>query len=164
MSTQTRLQRLEALEAIRALKARYLAACDAKDPETMRACFADGRVAIDYGPVGNFDNADALVDVFRQIGCHEHMVEMHHGVHPRIEIVDDTHARGQWGLHYQLINTQDMTLTQLAGGYDDEYGGFDGEWKITATRFTVHSCLVLQLGEDALRRLHAGRRPPGPEI
>ena len=87
-----RLHRLEAAEAIRNLKARYLAACDRKDPATMRACFADGTVEIDYGAVGCFDNADALVALYTQMACHDHMVELHHGSNPQISVTAEDAA------------------------------------------------------------------------
>lgn len=157
-----RLGWIEDREAIRALKSRYLAACDAKDPAAMRACFADGPVHIDYGVVGCFDSADALVEVFRAVGCHPHMVEMHHGMNPQVERLGPDRASGHWGLHYQLINTQDNTLTQLGAHYDDVYERRAGEWKIVSTRCVVTSTLVLQLGEDAIRRVFAGN-PSLPE-
>ena len=159
--TADRLARLEAREAIRDLKSRYFAACDAKDPAGMRACFADGPVRIDYGRVGTFDRADALVEVYRQMACHPHMVEMHHGANPQIEVLDGERARGTWSLHYQLINTAEHTLTQLGGHYEDEYRLTAGGWKIVATTFTPTSTLVLQLGEVATKLVFAGRAPPG---
>lgn len=151
-----RVQALEDLERIRELKSRYLAACDAKDPAGMRACFVDGPVRIDYGVVGSFERADALVDIFRAIGCHPHMVEMHHGVNPQIQLVETDRATGTWGLHYQLINTREHTLTQLGASYEDEYRRTPAGWKISATRCVVNSTLVLQLGDDGLRRVFAG--------
>lgn len=154
---QARLERLEDLDAIRDLKARYFAACDGKDPAGMRACFVDGEVAIDYGVIGCFDRADALVAVFTQMACHPHMVEMHHGVNPRIEITGADTARGEWGLHYQLINTRESTLTQLGARYEDEYRRTVQGWKIRATRCVVDSTLVLALGDTALRALVTGR-------
>lgn len=157
-----RLQWLEDREAIRALKSRYFAVCDAKDPAGMRACFADGPVHIDYGVVGTFDNADALVAVFRAVGCHPHMVEMHHGVNPQIARLGPDRASGHWGLHYQLINTNEHTLTQLGAYYEDVYERRGGEWKIVSTRCVVTSTLVLQLGEDGVRRLFAGNAIPVP--
>lgn len=156
-SLQARLERLEDLDAIRELKARYFAACDGKDPAGMRACFCDGEVAIDYGVIGCFDRADALVAVFTQMACHPHMVEMHHGVNPRIEITGADTARGEWGLHYQLINTRESTLTQLGARYEDEYRRTAQGWKIRATRCVVDSTLVLALGDTALRALVTGR-------
>jgi len=157
---EARLQALEDAEAIRTLKARYLFSCDRKDTAGMRACFADGTVKIDYGVIGTFDTADALVKVFAEIGCHDHMVEMHHGANPQIEVLDATHARGTWSLQYGLINTQAGTVTQLGGYYEDEYEKIEGRWKITVTRFVATSTLVLQLGADAVQSLFAGRQPP----
>lgn len=158
-SLEQRLLALEEREAIRELKARYLAACDGKDPAAMRACFADGEVAIDYGVIGCFNRADALVEIFTQLGCHPHMVEMHHGVNPQIELLTATHAKGSWGLHYQLINTAENTLTQLGASYADEYRKTDAGWRISATRCVVHSTLVLQLAPDAVKALVLGRMP-----
>ncbi|SFF26670.1 SnoaL-like domain-containing protein [Fontimonas thermophila] len=155
-----RLQALEDIEAIRTLKARYLFCCDRKDPQGMRACFADGPVEIDYGVVGRFETADALVQVFVEIGCRDHMVEMHHGANPQIELLGPDHARGIWSLHYFLINTQERSLTQLGGYYEDEYRRIAGAWKITKTRFVATSTLVLDIASPAAKALFAGRAPP----
>ena len=157
-----RLQKLEDADAIRALKSRYFAACDAKDTAGMRGCFADGKVHIDYGVIGTFDNADALVKIFREIGCHDYMVEMHHGVNPQVEVLDAGRARGSWGLHYFLINTRDHTLTQLGGTYADEYQKTPAGWKISSTQFTATSTLALSIGEGVAKALFAGRSPPPP--
>ena len=151
-----RLARLEAIQNIQALKARYLAACDAKDSTSFRACFADGQVAIDYGAVGQFDNADALTEIFSQMACHPHMLEWHHASNPQIELLTETEAKGSWSLHYQLINSQDNTLTQLGGEYEDEYRLTDTGWKISATRFAPRTTLSLKLDEDAVKTLMAG--------
>lgn len=159
---QQRIQRLEDLEAIRQLKARYLWCCDRKDPQGMRACFADGPVQIDYGAVGSFDRADALVKVFTDIACHPHMVELHHGMNPQIEILDGSRARGTWSLHYFLVNTETQGLTQLAGYYEDEYRKDGGAWKISRTRFVPTSTLALDVSAGAVKALFAGRAPPAP--
>ena len=160
LSLADRLLLLEDREAIRELKSRYLAACDAKDPAGMRSCFVDGPVHIDFGAIGTFDRADALVEVFKAIGCHPHMVEMHHGVNPVIDHTGPDRARGHWGLHYQLINTKENSLTQLGAYYDDEYVRVGGAWKIEKTRCVITSTLVLQLGEEGVKRLFAGNAPP----
>jgi hypothetical protein len=141
-----RLRALEDLEAIRRLKARYFLACDRKDPAAMRDCFCSGEVLIDYGPVGTFGRREQLVEVFERLACHAHIVEMHHGANPCIEIVDAQRARGTWALHYQQIDTQAQRLTQLGGLYDDAYRkDDDGAWRIERTRFVVGSTLVLDL-------------------
>ncbi len=159
---EQRLRKLEDADAIRAMKARYFFCCDRKDPKGMRACFADGKVHIDYGALGTFDNADAVVKIFTDIGCHDHMVEMHHGMNPQIDVLDEMHARGKWSLHYFLINTQAKSLTQLAGYYEDEYRKINGHWKISATKFVPTSTLAMDLSEVTPKTLFAGRTPPAP--
>jgi hypothetical protein len=157
---EKRLRRLEDIEEIRALKSRYFYCCDRKDPQGMRACFKDGPVYIDYGAVGKFDKADDLVKVFTALGCHDHMVEMHHGMNPQIELLEATRARGTWKLHYFLINTKDKNVTQLGGYYEDEYQVQKGAWKISRTQFVVTSTLAMDIGEGLAKVLFAGRAPP----
>lgn len=156
---EQRVRVLEAIEEIRALKSRYFHCCDRKDPKGVRRCFADGAVYIDYGAVGKFDSADALVKVFTDLACHDHMVEMHHGVNPQIELVDSSRALGKWKLHYQLVNTKENTLTQMAGFYEDEYKVSDGVWRISRTRFVATQSVVMKLGEDGIKTVFAGRPP-----
>lgn len=152
-----RMNRLEASLQIQALKARYLQACDNKDCDGFRACFVDGPVAIDYGPVGQFEDADALVAVFVQVACHPHMLEWHMASNPVIELLNEHQATGAWSMHYQLINSDDGTLTQLGGVYADEYRCVDGVWKISATTFTPKTQLVLKLDQSAVQTIAAGK-------
>ena len=162
-SIEQRLRKLEDADAIRALKARYFFCCDRKDPKGVRSCFVDGKTHIDYGPaVGVFDSADALVKIFTDVGCHDYMVEMHHGMNPQIEVIDEKTARGKWSLHYFLINTQLKNLTQLGGYYEDEYVKVGGAWKISRTKFTPTSTLAMDLADVTPKTLFAGRTPPAP--
>ncbi|HEU0196441.1 MAG TPA: nuclear transport factor 2 family protein [Nevskiaceae bacterium] len=155
-----RIQDLEDLAGIRQLKADYFAACDAKDSAGMRACFVDGPVQIDYGPIGCFDTADALVKIFVELGCHPHIVDMHHGSNPHLELLDAGRARGAWSLYFQQINTREHTLTQLGGRYADEYRKVGGAWKISSTVFTRTSVMVLNLAGESVRPVFAGRDMP----
>ncbi len=137
---EARITRLEDIEAIKALKHKYLNACDAKEPERVRACFVDGAI-IDAGPMGFYDNADDFVTLFKQAGCHPHIVDMHHGSNPEIDIVSDVDATAVWALYFYTMNTDAQTYRQMAGRYFDSYRKVDGEWKIAATRFVPHSIL-----------------------
>ncbi len=153
---EQRLAQLEAIDAIKTLKHRYLMACDTKQPELMRDCFADGEVLIDYGPVGQFSHRDQLVAVFTEIGCHPHMREMHHAHNPLIELQGEDQASGSWELCYQLINTREQSLTQLALIYRDRYRRIDGQWKIVETVTEPVSSLVFDLSAEQPRLQHAG--------
>ncbi|MRV72103.1 nuclear transport factor 2 family protein [Duganella sp. FT92W] len=156
MDLSDRISRLEAVEAIRQLKARYFHSCDGKDPDGMRDCFAAGPVDIDYGALGRFTDREGLVRLFTQLGCHPHIVEMHHGVNPDITVIDGDHARGTWSLHYQQIDTVKQTVTQLGALYDDAYVRVGGEWKISATRCKVTSSVMLSIAGGVPSVLHAG--------
>ncbi|WP_211453733.1 nuclear transport factor 2 family protein [Collimonas antrihumi] len=159
---EARLTRMEDIQAICQLKADYLLCCDRKDPEGMRACFMEGEVVIDYGVVGCFTHRDQLVDVFVRLGCHPHIVEMHHGVNPQIAILEQNLARASWGLHYQQIDTIKKTVTQLGAFYEDEYRKIEGEWKISKTRCNVMSTMVIDIADGAARILFAGGPPAHP--
>lgn len=155
-----RLWRLESIEAIKQLKHRYFFSCDRKDPAAMRACYVDGPAQIEFGRVGDFEDADALQAVFTELACHEHIVEMHHAQNPQITVADDGTATGIWGLFYYVIDTRQQSATQLGGFYEDEYREVDGEWRIAASRFTVTSTQILDLAEANIKRIFAGATAP----
>lgn len=136
------LMQLRAREAICQLKARYFNACDRQDPEAVRECFAEGEVIIDMAYFGYCQNRDEFVDgVFVPRGCHDHVLDMHHGANPEIDIIDEQQARGVWSLDYRNINTQEQTVTLLSAFYYDDYQCIDGQWKITASRTEYRTVL-----------------------
>lgn len=157
---EQRIQVLEDIEAIKQLKHRYFLCCDRKQPAAVRDCFVDGPMTIDYGRIGVFDNADAMVEVFAQLACQEHIVEMHHAQNPQIGLTSPTTAKATWGLYYYMINTDEDSVTQLGGYYDDEYVKVDGHWKISATRYAVTSTVLLSTASDSVRSIFAGRTAP----
>ncbi|MBL0022872.1 MAG: nuclear transport factor 2 family protein [Sphingomonadales bacterium] len=69
MGIEERLQRLEDDRAIRDLKARYLRACDSKDPESVRDCLLPTGAVIAYDGFPPFDNRDDFVAIYSQMGC-----------------------------------------------------------------------------------------------
>ena len=156
-STQARLARLEAIEAIKQLKARYLTACDRKDVEAIRNCFPDGPVVLDYGPVGSFSHRDQLLDIFQKIACNDHVFDIHLGSNPQIQIIDDQHAKGTWGLYFFQIDAATNKMMQLAGYYDDRYQAINGEWKIVECRFQHYSVQMMTLEEGLHKVQFAGR-------
>ena len=160
MDLASRIQALEDIEAIKRLKYDYFYYCDTKQPDKVRECFLDGPVHIDYGSIGMFEQRDALVSVFTEMACHDHMVEMHHAQNPRIDLVDETTARGVWGLYYHLIDTRTRSVTQLGAYYEDEYRKIGGRWLISATVCKVHSTCVCDLSEHVAKVLFAGRAVP----
>ncbi len=163
LSFERRIARLEALEAIRNLKARYWYACDRKDVEAVRECFADGEVVIDYdGPAGVLTHRDQLRALFEATSCRPEMVEIHHGAAPILELVDDDHATGVWGLVYQLTNTDTKIVSHAGGYYEDAYERIDGRWFIRRARFRVCSSYLTGYKDGAVRALYAGASLPKP--
>ena len=155
-----RITALEDIEAIKRLKHDYFFFCDHKQPQAMRDCFAEGDIKIDYGRIGRFENREALVAVFEQLACADHIVEMHHAQNPRIDLIDQETAKGVWGLYYFMIDTRQEVATQLGGFYEDEYRKIDGCWKITATTFNVTSTVITGVGEGIAKVMFAGRTAP----
>ncbi|MGF6694228.1 nuclear transport factor 2 family protein [Pseudomonas sp. D(2018)] len=147
MTLEQRLARLEALEAIRQLKHRYLNACDLKDVEAIRACFAEGEVAIDYGPVGTFRDRDSFVALYQSLACNERVIDLHHGANPEVELVAEDEARARWALYYFNLDAETGATRQLGGFYQDRYRCIDGAWKIVKTVFRGHS-LVESVGSN----------------
>lgn len=159
-SLEQRIQALEDIEAIKQLKARYFRACDAKDTVTMRECFHDGEVELDYGRVGIFNHRDDLMAVFEQLAVNAHIVEMHHGQNPEVSLVDSENAEAMFGLYYLLLNPRDQTITQLGANYSDRFLKVEGQWKIVASRCDVSSTLLLDTSDKVLKVLFAGRQAP----
>lgn len=157
---EQRLARLEAIEAIKQLKARYFHACDTKQVDLIRECFAPGEIVLRYGRIGEFTDREQLVEVFSELACHDHIVEMHHGQNPRIEVEDAVNASGHWGLYYYLIDTRQQTVTQLAGFYQDAYVCVDGQWLISKSEYQVASTQIYNLSEGLARVIFAGSQAP----
>lgn len=138
MTLEERIERLEALEDIRHLKHRYLNACDLKEVDAIRDCFAEGDIVIDYGPIGLFKDRDSFIGLFQEMACHDHVIDLHHGSNPEIEVNGDQ-ASARWALYYFNINGDTGATRQLGGFYQDEYRRIDGLWKIVKTTFHAHS-------------------------
>lgn len=157
---EQRIATLEAIEAVKTLKAKYFFACDSKQPDLVRECFADGEVDIRYGRIGDFDRADDMVAVFARLACEEHIVEMHHAQNPQVTVHSADSASATWGLYYFLIDTRQQTATQLGGFYEDEYRCFDGDWKITRTVYQLTSTYITDVSDATVKAIFAGRVAP----
>lgn len=156
---EQRIERLEAIEAIKCLKAKYLHACDRKDIEGIRNCFAEGEVVIDYGAVGTFNNREQLIAVFQEMAASTGVIDAHHGQNPQISVNSSDSANAVWDLYFYQINPETKGITQLAGYYQDKYVKIAGEWKISETVFRVASSFMANYESDALKVLFAGAAP-----
>jgi hypothetical protein len=144
MNLEQRIARLEALEAIRQLKHRYLNACDRKDVTAIRACFAEGEVLIDYGPLGTFQERDSFVGLYQELACNARVIDLHHAANPELELFGDDLAEGRWALYYFNLDAESGATRQLGGFYEDRYRRIEGQWRIVATTFRAHCEVVGQ--------------------
>ena len=153
MSIEERLAALEAIEAIKALKHRYFRACDAKDPDTFRACFIADGADVDYGPLGGAADADQMAEIYRRIALHtvdgRHVIlDMHHGTHPDITVTGPGRASGRWTLKFRQLNMIERTEKVMTGEYDDEYVIEGGQWKMARSHFRQLWAITRPLADD----------------
>ncbi len=143
-----RLAALEDKEAIRALKARYLRACDLKQPEVVRDCFAPGPIRIAYENFPEFTDRDAFVEVYRAMGCQPGVFDIHHATNWEIELIGADRATGKWSLNFRTILTGPRQVVRLAVEYEDTYCRQNGRWWIVETVSTVTSMLTEAIAAD----------------
>lgn len=154
MTIEERLQRLEDDRAIRDLKARYLRACDGKDPETVRDCMIPA-AQIRYDGFPPFDNREDFVAVYRQFGCVPGIFDIHHAANGVIEFDGADRARGLWALTFHNVNLAQRTVTQFGIEYDDVYVREGGRWWIAETSSRKKSVLVQSVDADGNMRVTA---------
>ena len=154
MTIEERLQRLEDDRAIRDLKARYLRACDGKDPDTVRDCLMPG-ASIQYEGFPPFDNREDFVDVYRQFGCVPGVFDIHHAANGVIAFETAHRATGQWALTFHSIDLARRTVTQFGIEYDDIYLRQGGRWWIAETASRRKSLLVQTVDADGSLRVTA---------
>ena len=160
MTLEQRLQRLEDDRAIRDLKARYLRACDGKDPEMVRDCLLPEGAVIAYDGFPAFAGRDGFVAVYAEMGCVPGVFDIHHGANGVIGFDGPDRARGQWSLLFHTINLVSRTLTQLGVEYEDVYVRQDGRWWIAETRSRRQSCLIHAVDADGRPTVTVMGEPP----
>jgi SnoaL-like domain len=160
MSIEERLQKLEDDRAIRDLKARYLRACDTKDPEGVRDTLLPGGAIIAYDGFPAFDNRDDFVAIYAQMGCARGIFDIHHGANGVISFDSNDRATGQWSLFFHNINLGAKSLTQMGLEYDDVYVKQDGRWWIAETRTKRLSCLIHMVDEAGKASVAVMGDPP----
>ncbi|MEY3657384.1 MAG: hypothetical protein RL425_145 [Pseudomonadota bacterium] len=160
MTLEERLQRLEDDRAIRDLKARYLRACDTKDPDTVRDTLMPVGAVIAYEGFPPFNNREDFVAIYAQMGCAPGIYDMHHAANGIITFESATRAQGQWSLFFHNINLAGRTLTQMGVEYEDIYVKDAGRWWIAETRSRRTSCLIHSVDADGTAAVNVMGDPP----
>ena len=160
-----RVQRLEDERAIRELKARYLRSCDLKDVEGVRDTLSPDGAVIDFEGFPRFDDRDAFVAVYREMGCAPGVFDIHHGANGVIEFDGADEARGRWSLLFHNVNLGPRLLTQMGVEYEDDYVRRDGRWWIAATRSRRTSFLQQAVDSEGRTTVTVmGEAPSGTAI
>src|SRR5699024_6702824 len=112
--------------------------------------------ARDFGLIGSCPDADGIVAVYEQVTLHKNagahtILDMHHAVHPDIEISGADTAQGRWSLRFREIDLTAATETVAAMEYWDRYVIEDGEWWISHSRPMPLVSLTRPLGEVIAR-------------
>jgi len=158
---ERRLSALEDIRAIEILKWRYLRACDRKQPQVVRDCFVPEAV-IDYEGFPRFENRDSFVEVYERFGCQPHILDMHHGQNPIVELTGSDSARGYFDLYFFQIDTLQRRHTQMAVSYDDEFVRRGGRWWIAKTTAGRLSMLVQNISAEGVPSVAIAARSETP--
>jgi hypothetical protein len=154
-----RLSALEDKEAIRLLKARYLRACDLKQPDVVRDCFLPSGVRIAYQGFPEFRDRDDFVATFEAMACKPGVFDVHHATNWEIAIESPGQARGRWSLNFRTILMDTRMVTRLAVEYEDLYRHENGRWWIAETVSRVTSVLSEQIDEVGSVKVVAAGAP-----
>ena len=158
---QARLQRLEDLQAIQALKARYLRACDQKQPEIMRDCFVEHGAVIEADGFPTIEGREGWVQTFTRLAVENPSVQdRHHGHNAEIIFDSKDSATGLWDLDFCQINVKQRTIVNLSGQYTDSYVRIDGRWQIRSMRFQRSSFVMRQIDDAGAETVLALGEPP----
>jgi hypothetical protein len=135
-----RLDILWEIEQIKQLKARYFRVFDTKQWHLYRAVFTDDAKIWVRGDAESdtpsFDTPEAFVEAMQTGHDTDHVVSVHQGHMPEIEILSETTARGIWAM-FDWVERPQMRSMQGFGHYYEEYKkGDDGKWRIQIMKLT----------------------------
>jgi len=125
------------IEAIRQLKARYFRLMDTKDWDGLAQVFT-ADVEIDVrGEGGGVTTTVAEYIPFLRTNI-EHVITVHHGHMPEIELTSPTTAKGVWALEDQLWWPEGGPLKHMHGfgHYHETYEKSDDGWRIKTMTIT----------------------------
>ena len=136
------VERLLAIEEIGRLKASYFRCLDTKDWACIATLFTPDATAV-YNVEGSGGPAtpdnpvtgnDAIAAFIQR--AVEHLVTIHHGHMPEIEITSPTTATGIWAMLDILQEPGGENLVHGWGHYHETYERIDGRWQIKTLRLT----------------------------
>ena len=158
---EQRIQALEDLAAIQALKARYLRACDRKQPEVVRDCFVQYGAVIQAQGFAPMEGREAWVELFTRLAVdNPAIMDMHHGHNADIRLTGADTATGVWDLEFCQINVKERTVVNMACEYRNELRRENGQWKIHTLRSRQTSFIMRSVDEDGRETVTALGQAP----
>lgn len=143
-----RLDTLEALEAIRTLKARYCRALDLRQLDDLRETLLPEGAIVAYEGFPVFEDREAFIAVFEQMGCAPGVYDIHHALNSDIALTGPDEATGKWSLHFKSVILAQRTVITMGVEYEDRYVRRNGRWWIAETRTTRPLCLIETVDEQ----------------
>ena len=131
------LERLMAIEEIKRLKARYFRCVDTQQWDELTEVFApDGTFVTAGRPDLPLHGVEEIIGFLRL--AMEHVVSIHHGHMPEIDITSPTTASAIWAMNDVLRWVQPSELSELRGWghYTETYERIDGAWRIKTSILT----------------------------
>lgn len=102
-------------------------------------------VKIDFSKAGAIEQPSLVINGAAEfVKATREFVEttksVHHGMNPRIDLIDETHARGTWSVHYVMVIPESDDLppdwpagcVHSWGYYYDEYEKTPDGWRFSA--------------------------------
>jgi hypothetical protein len=125
------------IEAIRQLKARYFRLMDTKDWGGLAQVFSDDVMIDVSGEGGGVTHSVEEYIPFLRANI-EHVITVHHGHMPEIELTSPTTAKGIWALEDQLWWPEGGPLRHMHGfgHYHETYEKADDVWRIKTMTIT----------------------------
>jgi len=118
---------LDDIEAIKQVQGRFLRAADTRDAALIRTAIIDDFYC-DTGSGGRGETRGIEAFVVRITTTPA--IAVHHALMPEIELTSPDTAKGIWAVH-MFARTQDGTVVDGFGYYNNEYVKVDGEWRVS---------------------------------
>lgn len=124
---ESQLGKLNDIEEIKETKRKYWYCLDCLLWKELENVFAKD-AEIDYGFGLHLKGNRLIARSLKLLTQKQFSVTVHQGHNPKIELIDNRHARGQWQL--DQFGIENNCPVRIGGRYIDDYVREDGVWKI----------------------------------
>ena len=133
---RTVIRELADIETIRQLKARYFRCLDTNLWDELLDCFTEDAVLAEHERNIYVEGGKSIIELLKQGLGMDHILTVHQGHNPEIELTSDTTARARWAFNDFMLNRQSNKGSRGYGSYEDGYVKTNGGWKISSCTVT----------------------------